>query len=96
MNQFIFLPGPIGKDGNECPIFCPAKCDESIGEIHCPGEGEDANGCPTPDFCMPVTPDCPNVSCPVKCSPDEMTCPGGLDHNWCPMPDTCIPMKGNK
>ena len=64
-----------------------------MNDLRCPG-GEDDNGCPMPDFCMPVTPNCPHVSCPVKCSPGDMVCHGGQDQHGCPKPDTCMPMKG--
>ena len=36
---------------------------------------------------------CPSA-CPIKCSPEEMYCPGGLDWNGCPAPDMCMPGKG--
>ena len=42
-------------DGNECPVFCPltvSNCPEN--HMICPG-GLDANGCPIPATCMPMT-----------------------------------------
>ena len=53
-----FLPkeivpiGPIGTDGNACPVVCPAAC--GIAEQNCPG-GLDSNGCMMPDVCTPMT-----------------------------------------
>ena len=43
-----FALGPIGKDGNECPVSCPVVC--GVGEKNC-GSGSDENGCPMPDTC---------------------------------------------
>ena len=40
----------MGKDGMECPSFCPMKCGPE--DMHCAG-GMDWNGCPMPDTCMP-------------------------------------------
>ena len=37
--------------------------------------------------------ECP-AHCPMKCGPEEMHCPGGMDWNGCPEPDMCIPAKG--
>jgi len=49
----------IGKDGNECPVTCPTKCDDSI-DMLCWGD-VDANGCRMPDFCVPQKGDgCPS------------------------------------
>ena len=42
--------GPIGKDGHECPAFCPTKCGPE--EMQCHG-GMDWNHCMMPDFCVP-------------------------------------------
>ena len=42
--------GNMGKDGNECPVMCPTKCDESV-EMYCNGEMKD--GCYMEDFCWP-------------------------------------------
>ena len=42
--------GPIGKDGNECPAFCPVKC--SPKDLQCWVE-KDENDCPKPDMCIP-------------------------------------------
>ena len=44
--------GPIGTDGNSCPVVCPAAC--GIAEQNCPG-GVDSNGCMMPDVCTPMT-----------------------------------------
>ena len=44
--------GPTGIDGNECPVFCPTKCDYEF-EMYCPG-GFDANDCEMPDTCIPI------------------------------------------
>ena len=43
----------FGEDGAVCPAMCPAVCDYTVDK-HCPG-GVDANGCPMPDTCMPMT-----------------------------------------
>ena len=40
----------MGKDGIECPSFCPAKCGEE--EMTCSG-GIDFNDCMMPEFCIP-------------------------------------------
>ena len=48
-----FLSGPVGKDGNECPISCPMKCDDS-SEMYCVDGTIDANGCVMQDFCIPA------------------------------------------
>ena len=48
----FFLSGPVGKDGNECPISCPMKCDDS-SEMYCDG-GLDDNDCHYGDFCIPA------------------------------------------
>ena len=47
-----FPIGPIGADGNACPVVCPAAC--GIAEQSCPG-GVDSNGCMMPDVCTPMT-----------------------------------------
>ena len=41
--------GPMGKEGHECPAFCPVKCDAK--DLQCWG-GMDENDCPKPDFCL--------------------------------------------
>ena len=40
----------MGKDGIECPAFCPSTCGPE--EMSCWG-GEDMNMCQMPDFCVP-------------------------------------------
>ena len=45
-----FLSGPVGNDGNECPVFCSTSCNGD--EMSCYG-GKDWNGCLQPEFCMP-------------------------------------------
>merc|ERR1712008_263492 len=67
--------------------------------MNCPG-GDDGNGCEMPEFCISSIGEhvkdgneCP-VTCPQKCSHEEMPCWGGKDANDCTMPDYCIPMKG--
>ena len=40
----------MGKDGVECPAFCPSTCGPE--EMSCWG-GEDMNYCQMPDFCVP-------------------------------------------
>ena len=47
----IIKKGPVGNDGNECPIMCPTKCNEAE-EMPCYG-GSDYNGCMHPEFCWP-------------------------------------------
>merc|ERR1711963_1216417 len=44
-------------------------------------------------FLVAVRSECPTFE-PVKCGPEDMPCPKGMDMNACPMPDFCIPMKG--
>ena len=39
----------VGKDGSDCPVSCPCKG----AEMPC-YRGEDPNGCPIPDMCMPM------------------------------------------
>merc|ERR1719245_2469168 len=73
--------GPVGLDGNDCPVHCPAAC--PVDHMHC-GGNMDANGCMMPDTCVPMegplgtdgTP-CPGV-CPTVCPAHAgfMTCPG--------------------
>ena len=46
-----FLSGPVGNDGYECPMHCPAPCHDG-DEMSCYG-GKDWNGCQNPDFCAP-------------------------------------------
>ena len=48
--NFVPYLGPMGKDGMECPAYCPANC--GMEEMMCPG-GEDPNGCMMPESCMP-------------------------------------------
>lgn len=87
--------GPIGKDGTECPIFCPTVCGPE--EVQCWG-GEDPNGCPMSDTCVPMKGpmgkdgvECPPM-CPMYC-PDEMQlCPGVMDDFGCMGPEFCMPM----
>ena len=50
--------GPVGKDGMECPVFCPMKC--NFDDIQC-YSGKDDNDCPMPDYCMPGSFD---IECP--------------------------------
>merc|ERR1712025_1439913 len=66
--------GAPGFDGNECPAFCPTKCDGD--DMSCNG-GKDWNGCQYPDFCAPTKQppgfdgnDCPGF-CPTKCDGDD-------------------------
>ena len=47
-----FLSGPVGNDGYECPMHCPAPCHDG-DEMSCYG-GKDMNGCQHPDFCAPT------------------------------------------
>merc|ERR1719266_2924179 len=83
--------GPMGKDGNQCANVCPTKCGDN--ENSCWG-GEDANGCPMPDTCIPVPTgaagECATY-CPMNCMAGTVKCPGLADANGCPMPDTCAP-----
>ena len=51
-----------------------------------------------PETCMPMTKGndgmvCP-VSCPVKCTDDQMSCDGGMDENGCKKPNTCVANQG--
>ena len=50
--------GPMGKDGNPCPQFCPVKC--GMDDVWCPGNMDD-NGCMMPEVCMPKGSGCPNA-----------------------------------
>ena len=43
--------GAPGFDGNECPAFCPTKCDGD--DITCSNLGRDLNDCEKPGTCMP-------------------------------------------
>ena len=45
------MSGPVGFDGHECPVHCPASCNGD--EMSCYG-GKDWNGCQHPDFCVPT------------------------------------------
>merc|ERR1712203_496816 len=90
--------GPVGNDGHECPMHCPAACNDQH-EMSCYG-GKDWNGCQNPDFCAPTKQppgfdgnDCPGF-CPTQCDGDDLHCPGGQDANGCEMPATCMPSKG--
>ena len=47
----VFILGPIGKDGVECPSHCPMKCGPE--EMHCSGN-MDFNGCSEPEMCIPA------------------------------------------
>ena len=89
-----------GKDGNECPVFCPTKCDDS-SEMYCFG-GYDENGCEMPDFCIPDhnaggkdwwNEDECDVVCPIKCGAHELHCYGGSDEDGCPYEDFCWPQE---
>merc|ERR1711981_199614 len=66
--------------------FCPTVCPEDT--MPCP-KGLDYDGCPMPDDCVWINPDCPTL-CPTICADDEMYCPGGYDAKGCPMPDICV------
>ena len=96
MNNNNIELGPIGNDGNACPVACPIVCPP--GDMVCPG-GMDHNGCQMPGTCGPASPigndgnACPGT-CPVHCPADHMHCGGGMDTNGCKMPDTCMPMTG--
>ena len=46
---YFILGGP-GFDGNECPAFCPTKCDGD--DMYCYA-GRDMNDCEKPGTCMP-------------------------------------------
>ena len=88
--------GPLGKDGMECPAFCPAKCGPE--EMPCWG-GMDANDCMMPDTCIPMKGpmgkdgiECPSF-CPYNCPPDMIQCPGEMDDFGCMMPEWCAPAK---
>ena len=57
LSKDYFEIGPIGLDGNECPVSCPlteSNCPEN--HMICPG-GSDANGCPMPATCVSMTGD---------------------------------------
>merc|ERR1719273_775525 len=81
MPQFcIPSKGPAGKDGKDCPSFCPAKCGPE--DMQCPG-GKDWNECEMPEFCIPNKGplgkdgnECPSF-CPAKCGPEETVCAKG-------------------
>ena len=47
----LFQIGPIGTDGNACPVVCPVAC--GTGEMNCYG-GMDTNGCRMPETCEPT------------------------------------------
>merc|ERR1711962_1382909 len=73
--------------------FCPEVCPEET--MPCP-KGLDYDGCPSPDGCYPINPDCPSV-CPAVCGLDEMYCPGSSFEvsygQQCQHQDFCIPAK---
>ena len=48
--SFVSISGPVGNDGNECPVTCPTRCGNE--DMYCPG-GDDGNGCMMPDTCVP-------------------------------------------
>ena len=69
-----------------------------MNEQSCWG-GLDANGCPEPDYCMPLGYDadfgngpvfCP-LYCHTNCAPDEMYCSTGQQENGCWGPSYCTP-----
>merc|ERR1712025_642033 len=90
--------GPIGLDGENCPIMCPIDACPTNHTI-CNG-GFDPNGCQLPNVCLHDTgligndgTQCPFM-CPTVCGIGQLNCPGGdgggiLDGNGCPVPDTC-------
>jgi hypothetical protein len=47
----FYVTGGVGYDGQDCGVTCPIKC--GVDDITCYG-GEDENGCPIPDTCMPT------------------------------------------
>ena len=51
LSKEIFPIGPIGTDGNACPVVCPAAC--GTGQMNCYA-GLDANGCLMPETCAPT------------------------------------------
>merc|ERR1719225_1817106 len=61
--------GPVGLDGNDCPVHCPAAC--PADHMHC-GGGMDANGCMMPNTCVQMQgPQVGNDGnpCPGHCPP---------------------------
>ena len=77
-----------GKDGENCPAVCPAKC--SNDEMHC-WAGSDANDCPMADSCIPMKSDmldingynCQNSCPPPHCKSDEIPCGKGYEMDGC-------------
>ena len=52
----LFLLGPVGTDGVECPVTCPTPaCPSDM--VPCPVFSP--NGCPMPESCMPADTGCP-------------------------------------
>merc|ERR1712168_845631 len=73
--------GLSGKNGNDCPVSCPAKCDDSMNDLRCPG-GEDDNGCPMPDSCRSMYEDCPAIPS-TECPGPGTTTPGPVcEDKW--------------
>jgi len=71
--------GPIGNDGNECPVSCPVVC--GVGEKNC-GSGSDENGCPMPDTCRSMYEDCPAIPS-TECPGPGTTTPGPVcEDKW--------------
>jgi len=69
------------------PVVCTGS------DIMCGGEA-DANGCPTPNWCLTVDPYAPcsaHAACPMTCSEDMQVCPGPMTSDGCPGPETCMP-----
>ena len=92
MNTFVILAIFVAA-ASACPDMPPAECSDM--EMPCWG-GMDPEGCPMPDFCVPMNYKgnngfvCP-TTCPTMCAPGDSPCPGGIDENGCLMKDTCIP-----
>merc|ERR1712038_2126297 len=90
--------GPSPNDPNtKCTNFCPVQCNE--GEMACPSNTKDFNGCPHSDVCMgPLYgyhgQQCTRTQCDTSCpTDDQMPCEAGYDANGCPNPMVCQPMK---
>ena len=67
-------------------VHCPVYCNDD--QLLCRG-GEDWNGNPEPDQCIPIVSDCP-ANCPANCGQHEIECPGRLIGNGCQEPNFCM------
>merc|ERR1712110_298976 len=68
------------------PVVCTGS------DMLCGGEA-DANGCPTPNWCLHVDPYAPcsiHANCPMTCPEDQRICPTKGGSDGCPGPESCV------